>query len=287
MTDDPRTRARIRTDSRARLVFAVLALVVPLTLALLFARQESRLRALADHGAAGTATVTRRTTDGTTFYRYEVAGETYTWNVHAREAPFAPGATFAITYLPEDPSLSRPGRYGPDRFLAERKVGVTRGFPIGLFVFFGGAALLCHRSVVRLRRGEPQPKPRALSPDVVGRAVGAVLVACVLGVNLDPAVRAKQVEAFGAAPFGLPVVVVVTVVELVLFAPYVWVFAHLMRIVMPAQARAEAFSRGGIVLAVARAAPEHRRSQRIVIAGFVWFVLIVAAWIVYADSRGI
>ncbi len=286
MTADARTQTRIRTDARARLIFGVLASVLPTVLALLFARQESRLRALADHGAASVATVTRRTSDGT-FYRYEVGGQTYTWNVHAREAPFSPGTTFDITYLPEDPSLSRPGRYGPERFVAERNVAVTRGLPIGLFVFFGGAAWLCHRNVRRLRRGEPERERRALSPDAVGRVVALLFVACMLGVNLDPAVRAKHAQAFGAAPFGLPVALVVTLVELVLFAPYFWVFAHLMRIVMPAQARGGVLSKGGVVLAVASAPPELLRSRRIVIAGLVWFVLIVGAWIAYADARGI
>jgi hypothetical protein len=39
--------------------------------------------------------------------------------VTQRDAPYPPGATFSITYLPEDPSLSRPGVYSLERFNAE------------------------------------------------------------------------------------------------------------------------------------------------------------------------
>ncbi len=131
-----------------------------------------------------------------------------------------------------------------------------------------------------------QRRPR-ISPDGVGRLVAGLLVGCLVAVNLDPKVRAVQASAFGAAPFGLPVGLVVSLAELVLFAPLFWVFVHLMRIVMDAQKRGGSLSKLGIMLAVARAGPEWRRSQTIVVAGFVYFVALMAAWILFADSRGI
>jgi hypothetical protein len=284
---DEETRRRILAkDSRARLVFGVLALVVPLLLVLLFARQERRLRALADHGAAASATLTmvsQRGSESYADYRYEVDGVAYTWNVGRKDAPFAPGVTFAISYLPEDPSLSRVGGYTRERFDAEQNLPIQRGFPIGLFVFFGAAAALCHRSVVRLRAGAPLRTKPWLSPEAAGRIVAGLLLACVLGVNFDAKVRAVQAAAFGSAPLGLPVVIVVSVAEIILFAPYFWVFSHLMRIVI----ESGSFSKLGIILAVARASPARRRSQLIAIGGFVYFVVLMAAWIAYAASRGI
>ena len=104
-----RRRRIIASDARFRIIFAVLAVVVPLALFSLFRRHELRLRALADHGRPGTATLTYATRDGTSHYRYEIDGVTHTWNVARAQAPFAPGQEFPITYLPEDPSLSRPG----------------------------------------------------------------------------------------------------------------------------------------------------------------------------------
>lgn len=137
------------------------------------------------------------------------------------------------------------------------------------------------------RGGEaPRTKPR-LSPEGAGRLVAALLVGCMLGANLDPKVRAVQVAAFGAEPLGLPVWLVVSFAEIALFAPYFWVFPHLMRIVMAHHAQGGSLSRAGIVLAVAQAGPAWRRSRNIVIAGFVYFVALMAAWIAFAESRGI
>lgn len=284
--DEEARRRIIAKDSAARLVFVVLALVVPLALAMLFARQERRLRALADHGATASATVTTVTQRGSesyTDYRYEVDGVVYTWNVGRKDAPFAPGESFAITYLPEDPSLSRPGGYTRGQFEAELNLPIRRGVPIALFVFFGAAAALCHRNVVRHRAGAPVRTKPWLSPEAAGRIVAALLLACVLGVNFDSKVRAVQAIAFGNAPLGVPVVLVVSIAEVVLFAPYFWVVPHLMRIA----SESGSFSKLAIIIAVARAGPARRRSQLIVIAGFVYFVALVAAWIAYAASRGI
>jgi hypothetical protein len=290
MNDAIRQRL-VASASRARLAFALLAIVVPLALHLLFARQERRLRALADHGRATTAVVThvtRGTGGHNTHYRYEVDGHAYTWNVAYPKAPFARGMRLPITYLPEDPSLSRPVvPYAQDQLLGELNRPVRMGFPIGLLVFFGGAALLSHRSVVRLRRGEPLRTKPLLSPAAAGRLVAILLLAVVIGVNFDPKVRATQTAAFGATPLGLPVSLVVTVVELLLFAPWLWVFPHLMRIVMDSQRRGGSLTKGGIVMAVWHAGPEWRRSKRIVVGGFLYFVAIVAGWIAFAAWKGI
>lgn len=288
---DPTRKRHIASAARARLAFTLLALVVPLALHLLFARQEHRLRALADHGRPTTAVLTHETRGNgghNAHYRYEISGVAYTWNVAYPQAPYPKGASFPITYLPEDPSLSRPvPTYTQAHLDAELNMPIRRGFPLGFLVFFGGAAALCHRSVVRLRRGEPPRTKPLLSPDAVGRVVAVLLLACVLGVNLDPKVRATQTAAFGAAPLGLPVTLVVTVVELILFAPWLWVFPHLMRIVMDSQRRGGSLSKAGIILAVWRAGPEWKRSKLIVVAGLVYFVTIVAAWIAFAAWKGI
>lgn len=245
------------------------------------------MRALVDHGRTTSATLTMVSQGGSAHYRYEVDGVVHTWNVARQELPLAPGETFSITYLPEDPSLSRPGNYGPDRLEKELDTPIRTALPIGLFVFFAGAALLCHRNVVRLRAGAPmRTKPR-MSPDTVGLIVAGLMLACVLGVNFDPKVRAVQAAAFGATPLGLPITLVVSVAELLLFAPFFWVFPHVMRILMDSLRKGGSASKLGIILAVAKAGPELRRSRNIVVAGFVYFVLIVAAWIAFAAHRGI
>jgi hypothetical protein len=289
--DEEKRRRLIATDARGRIVFAAIALVVPLAIGLLFRRQELRLRALADHGRAGTAILTavaRQGSGGYAYYRYEVGGVVYTWNVDRRELPGAPGETFAITYLPEDPALNRPGAsYSRERLEAELNLPLRRGVPLGIFAFFAGAAGLCHRNVRRLQSGVPlSTKPR-VSPEGAGRIVAGLILGCLLAVNLDPKVRAVQAAAFGPTPLGLPVMLVVSLAGVALFAPYFWVFPHLMRLVMDRYARGGSLSKIGIVLAVAQAGPEGRRSRIIVVAGLVYFVALMAAWIAFADSRGV
>lgn len=289
MMDEARRRQIITTDTRARAIFAALAVIVPLTLGFLFKRQENRLRALADHGRTTAATVTAVTTqDGTnTHYRYAIDGLDYTWNVNQKEAPFAPGERFDITYLPEDPSLSRPGAYTQERLQKELNPKLTTGVPIGIFVFCAGTAVLCHRNVRRLQQGSPLRTKSPISPEGMGRIIAGLLLATLLGVNLDPEVTKVQAAAFGARPLGLPLGLVVCLATAALFAPYFWVFPHLMRIVMNSVARGGSLSKGGIMLAVVRAEPALRRSQRIVVSGFVYFVVLMGAWIAYASSRGL
>ncbi|MDC0744872.1 hypothetical protein [Polyangium mundeleinium] len=267
-----------------------MALVIPLVLGLLFRRQELRLRALADHGRAGTATVTAVTHQGSAsvaHYQYEVGGVTYTWNVDRKKLPGALGETFDITYLPEDPSLSRLGAYSQIEFDEELNLPFRRGFPLGLFVLFGSIAAFCHRNVRRLQQGTPLATKPRISPEGAGRILAGLFLGCVLATNLDPNVRAVQVAAFGPAPLGLPVGLVVALAEVVLFAPFFWVFPHLMRLVMDRYAQGGSLSKLGIVLAVAQAGPEGRRSRLIVVAGLVYFIALVTAWIVFAASRGI
>ncbi|MDI1447547.1 hypothetical protein [Polyangium sp. 6x1] len=267
-----------------------MALVVPLVLALLFRRQELRLRALADHGRAGTATLTAVTQQGSAtnaHYRYEVDGVTHTWDVDRNKLPGAPGDTFGITYLPEDPSLSRPGTYSQASLDAELNLPFRHGFPLGLFVLFGSLAALCHRNVRRLQTGAPLAAKPRISPEGAGRILAGLFLGCLLAVNLDPKVRAVHVAAFGPAPLGLSVGLVVALAEIALFAPFFWVFPHLMRLVMDRYAQGGSLSKLGIVLAVAQAGPEGRRSRLVVVAGLVYFIALVAGWIVFAASRGI
>jgi hypothetical protein len=287
---DPAAEARrrhiIASDTRWRAIFATLAVLLPLALGLLFRRQELRLRALADHGRAGTAVVTD--TSQYTDYRYEVGGQTYTWNVSREKAPYARGASFPIVYLPEDPSLSRPGAvYGPTELDADLDLTFQHRLLLGLFGFFAGASLLCHRQLRRLRRGDPLRTAPRIGPDGAGRLVALLILGAVLAANADPKAQAVMAAVFGATPLGVPVVVAVSAAEIVLFAPYFWVFPHLMRIVMESMRRGGSLSKAGIVLAVAQAGPEQARSRWLVIAGLVYFVALMAGWIALAASKGV
>jgi hypothetical protein len=106
LLQDARVERLIRSLVRSRLVFQLLAFVVPACLYGLFERQARRLDSLGDHGAQTNATVTSVSRDGSVFYAYGVGGTTYTWSVAQRDAPYPVGGSFAITYVSEDPALS-------------------------------------------------------------------------------------------------------------------------------------------------------------------------------------
>jgi hypothetical protein len=282
---DARRQAIDDSNRRWRTIFGALAVVVPFALGALFLRQASRLAALADHGREATATMTAKR-DGGSFYTYEVEGKTYDWNVRAADAPYPVGARFSVTYLPEDPSLSRPVfPYAPTDVEPPR--GLVFGLPAGLFIFFAGASLLCHRALLRSRAGLPATARKPISPVTSGRWVAGLLLACVLAADLDPKVRALFRTLWGESLLGLPVIIPIGLGQALLFAPAFWVMPELMRIVQARLAAGGSVGKLGILIAVATAGPELRRARNVVIAGGVYFAVLLASWIAYAAHRGV
>src|SRR5262249_11141412 len=103
----------------------------------------------------------------------------------------------------------------------------------------------------------------------------------------DPKVRAVQVALMGPLPLGVPAVVVASLVQIVLFVPFFWVMPHLMRIVMGAQVHGRGFGKVGVLVAVATAPPELRRSRAVVVGGLIYALVVFAAWIALTSSRGV
>jgi len=175
-------RIHLLVRSRARLVIA--AIVLPLALFLLLERQARRLDALATRGEPVDAQVTGVSGDnGTTFYAYRVDGTEYTWNVARAAAPFPVGRTFQATYLPDDPSLSRPIS---DRSLAAAEAAGNRRFTWKVVLCLGLTLLLfaglAHRDLHRSRTGAPSEwaDPKASKTRIVLAALlllpGLVLI---------------------------------------------------------------------------------------------------------------
>jgi hypothetical protein len=172
---------------------------------------------------------------------------------------------------------------------------------VGSAVFAIGAwaVFLCYRNRQRSQVGisvqsEGRLSENGLTAEQVRRKkvtwtaifVSILIYACIIGVNFDSKVQAKHAEAFGAAPFGLPVALVVTGVETLLYLPMPWVFWHGMWII------SQALEEGWMVsilyiLTVGRSHPELRRSQLVCLGGLLYVALIAGAWIAYATARGI
>jgi hypothetical protein len=284
-----RRETTLRQQRRWRAIFPLLALVVSAALYALFERQAKRLDRLSTQGEPTTATVTLVQRDGTRHYAYDVAGSRYSWSVRKEAAPYPIGETFPITYLPEDPSLSRPGTDGtPAKMEAASNRRFRRNVIVGVFVFFGLNLALTEVKLRKLRSAGTASV--VISPEWMGRIVALLLLAVLLGVNLFADVAAVQGKAFGPRPLGIPVVAAVSIGELILFAPYFKVFEHIMKIVSQALRDGASVSKLGLVyyiLRVHRIHPELRRSRTIALAGFGYFVVLAAIWIMYAESRGV
>jgi len=116
--------------------------------------------------------------------------------------------------------------------------------------------------------------------------LSAAMYAIIIGVNFAPAVRAKFLQAYGPQPLGLPVLLVVSIVETFLFLPMPWVFWHAGWIAYAAHSDGRRFSLTYILMA-GNYRPELRRSQLVCSGGLLYFTVVVAAWILCAASRGI
>ena len=211
----------IQSLSRMRAGFALAALVLPLAAGLLFAHQEHRLDALADHGATAVATVTAISRDrGTTFYEYRVDGVEHAWDVRRDDAPFAPGQIFPITYLPEDPSFSRPIA---DRSLAAREAAHHRSVAwkivLGLFFALGSVAVLAHRKLARMRAGAPTA---LADPRAYRRRIAVVGVVVVSLVGVVGALHARDALERGESlsPVVFAMILVVAIVGTIFFLAF-------------------------------------------------------------------
>lgn len=194
--------ARIRSLVRARAGLLVAGVVLPLALFGLFERQARRLDALAARGRPVEATVTAVTRDST-HYAYRVEGALHTWNVARRDAPYAPGETFVVTYLPGDAGLSRPTA---DRSVGAEEAARNRGFSrkvvLGLAVILLGIAGLAHRDLQRLRSGT---MPDPTDPRVYRKRLWATSGVLLAVFALVSGLHARDALAKGESPW--PVVI--------------------------------------------------------------------------------
>jgi len=162
---------KLTSTRRWRNGLLLAAVLIPSGCSALFERQARRLDALAAHGHTTEATVLR-VAQGTTWYRYTVANTPYDWNVAHAAAPYAPGASLRVSYLPETPSFSRPlavPARAADEAVSNRRF--ARRFALGVMAFFLLFAALAHRELGRLHAGlDP------LDPEVYRSRVREALV---------------------------------------------------------------------------------------------------------------
>ena len=185
---------RLESLTRWRAGLAIASVVLPLALFAVLERQARRLDALAAEGSPVEAHVTGISRDRrTTYYAYRVSGVEYTWSVAREEAAHATGESFTATYLPSDPSLSRPFA---ERSLAAAESARNRSFAwkvvLGLALFLGFFAFVAHRDLRRLGVGAPSelsdPAAYRRRLAVTGLILVPVLIA-VTGFHLQDALE--------------------------------------------------------------------------------------------------
>lgn len=117
-----------------------------------------------------------------------------------------------------------------------------------------------------------------------------LIYALLVGTSFSPDIQPFLAKAFGAAPFGLPVALVVAGAVALAFLPFALALHHVMLIAEQAAADGSSLGKIGLLayaVSVGQRHPGLRRSQLISLCGLVYFVLVCAAWIAYADAKGI
>lgn len=120
--------------------------------------------------------------------------------------------------------------------------------------------------------------------------IPTLVYALLIGTTFAPDVRPVLVAAFGPEPFGYPVVWVVALAQAIFLLPFVLAIHHFMLIAEQAAADGHGISKIGLLAYAATAGRRHphlRRSQFISLAGLGYFIMVCAAWIAYADAKGI
>ena len=279
-TPQDQLRAPIVAQSRWQIAFALLALLLPLVPYLVFERQARRLDKLADHGKPAVATVTRVARNGAStnlIYAYAVDGASFSWTVPSDQVPHAPGETFDATYLPEDPSLSRPDAAQAASDAEETRTTARKAMLL-VFAFF---LVNVGVSEVKLRRMRKEARAAGanaasvdagagLSPIRIGQLVALFILSILVATNFNEDTMRVQAKAFGPGPLGLSIAVWTSAVQTLLFIPYFWIIPHLIQILVRARRDRAPLTRGGLVWYIAHVHQRHAdlaRSRTIVLSG--------------------
>ena len=121
-----------------------------------------------------------------------------------------------------------------------------------------------------------------------------------IGVNLDPAVTKAQVGVAGEHPFGVPGQIFFAGLNAILFFPIFWWTSSLMKLQAYANQQDRSFASVllssmytlvdlfSLFTSVRDTAPaEIRKARNITFAGFLYFAVLAALWIVLAARAGV
>ena len=129
-----------------------------------------------------------------------------------------------------------------------------------------------------------------IKPKPANFLIPLLLCALVVATTYSADVYPVLVKAFGEYPFGFPVTHVVAVGQCLMLLPFAYSIYHFMYIAHRAAEEGRSLGTFGLLsyaATVGKCHPDLRRSQVISLLGLIHFVAVCAAWIIYADMRGI
>lgn len=112
-----------------------------------------------------------------------------------------------------------------------------------------------------------------------------LVFAGVLGVNFDAQVHERHVALLGEAPLGMPVMLLVGIVETLLCLPIPWIVWHAFRLSWQANEDRRKFGLG-YLYAVGGLHPHLRRSQMVCFAGLVYCLILTGGGVAFAALGG-
>jgi hypothetical protein len=227
-------------------------------------------------------------------YTYTVAGVPYTsrqisfdlfdkpggqGRIETIVARYPVGQNVTVYRDPQDPEIAilEPEDYSP--FLMPLVFGI---------LFISGGSWILWKTVGLVMVGEPRPlQDTTVKRRIALTAIISVMIyLIIILVSCESAVRETFVKAFGERRAGLPNSVFMLDLQTLLYIPMPWVFWHASRLAM--QALEDGRRPGvGYLLTVGRSHPHLRHSQNVCVGGLVYFVVVCAAWIIFAAARGI
>ena len=251
-------------------------------------RHEEKLRALMTHGQPAVARVNDTSYSSRkhwAHFSYTVGGVTHESTVDADAVPGV-GGTFPIVYRPEKPQDHWIGPPLNEQVVA-RELGKNQ-YAIYFVPAVAFLAFLANEYQLRRhRRGLPRGVP---SVGVTQWAFTIGLYGVLLAVSLASDSRETFVKAFGPQPLGMSNTVFVVLLLTILYLPAVWIMPHVASLIVHSNPTGEYRTRPQAKQAIRdliERDPAMKRSNRIAVAGILYFLAVAVAWIVYASYRRI
>ncbi len=164
--------------------------------------------------------------------------------------------------------------------------------PIAFGLLFVVLGMVMARSTLRYARGRLEPLPAAKRQRVVLISTSALFYLLLVAVSFESGVQEVHKKALGDFdPWGLSPTAFFLLLQTLLFIPVPWFLKHMLEVIEPPAGKGPPkvglLSLFRALWAARRRGVGPARSAAIVLAGMLYFVLLVVLWIAFAAVRGL